>query len=76
MLIISRKLNEGLVIDGDIKVVVIGIEGNRVKLGVEAPKKVAIYREELVEAVKKENKLAGNASQAEIDFSLFQKQEE
>lgn len=71
MLIITRKVNESIVIDGNIKVVVLGIEGNRVKLGIKAPQKTGIYREELIEAVKKENQLAGNASQIDIDFNIF-----
>ncbi|WP_028307523.1 carbon storage regulator CsrA [Desulfitibacter alkalitolerans] len=71
MLIITRKINEGIVIDGDIKIVVLGIEGNRVKFGITAPRKTGVFREELIEAVKKENQLAGNASQADIDFTIF-----
>lgn len=71
MLVITRKVNEAIILDGGIKIVVIGLEGGRVKLGIEAPKDVGIYREELIEAVKNENQLAGNASQMDIDFSIF-----
>lgn len=47
MLVLSRKLNETIVIDGSIRVVVVGIRGNHVRLGIEAPDRVGIYREEL-----------------------------
>lgn len=66
MLILTRKINEGIVIGEDIKIKIVGIEGNRVKIGVEAPKRVNIVREEIVEAVKRENQLAGS-----IDFTVF-----
>lgn len=71
MLIISRKENEAIVIDGGIKIVVVAVEGNKVKLGIEAPKSVGIIREELIEAIKEENILAGKAALSNIDFSTF-----
>ncbi|KUO52790.1 MAG: hypothetical protein APF76_02320 [Desulfitibacter sp. BRH_c19] len=71
MLIISRKVNEGIVLDGDIKIVVVAVEGNKVKLGIKAPKHIGVLREELVELVKNENILAGETAVTEIDFSKF-----
>ncbi|MEW6624315.1 MAG: carbon storage regulator CsrA [Bacillota bacterium] len=71
MLIISRKVDEGLIIDGEIKIIVIGIEGNKVKLGIKAPKNITILREEVVEAVKEENRLAVEVCLEEIDFNDF-----
>lgn len=47
MLVLSRKLNEAIVIDGGIRVMVVGIRGNQVRLGFEAPLGVRIFREEL-----------------------------
>jgi carbon storage regulator len=47
MLVLSRKLGEEIVIDGSIRVKVVGIHGNRVKLGVVAPDSVAIHRQEI-----------------------------
>jgi carbon storage regulator len=47
MLVLSRKLNTTIVIDGGIRVTVVGIRGNQVRLGIEAPDRVGIYREEL-----------------------------
>jgi carbon storage regulator len=48
MLVLSRKLNETIVIDGDIRITVVGIRGKHVQLGIEAPGSVGIYREELL----------------------------
>lgn len=48
MLVLSRKLNEGIVIDGNITVTVIEVRGNRVKLGIIAPKDKVIRRDEIV----------------------------
>ena len=47
MLVLSRKLNETIIIDGDIRITVVGIRGNQVRLGIEAPDSVAILREEV-----------------------------
>lgn len=47
MLILTRKLEEAIVIDGNIVVRVLGIEDGRVKLGIAAPKNIAVLREEL-----------------------------
>jgi carbon storage regulator len=47
MLVLSRKLNETIVIDGGIRVTVLAIHGSQIRLGIEAPDQVGIYREEL-----------------------------
>lgn len=48
MLVLSRKINEKIVIDGNITVVVVSVERNKVKLGIEAPHHVDVMREELL----------------------------
>ncbi len=47
MLVLTRKENESIMIDPDIEIVVVGVRGNRVRLGINAPKHVGIYRKEL-----------------------------
>lgn len=47
MLVLSRKIGENLLIDGSIKIRVMEVKGNRVRLGIEAPSDVSIVREEL-----------------------------
>jgi carbon storage regulator len=55
MLVLTRKKDEALYIGQDIKIKIISIEGDKVKLGIEAPKHVVIHREEVFEAIKQEN---------------------
>lgn len=49
MLVLSRTLNESIIINGDIRVTVAGLRGNQVRIGIEAPDSVAIFRNELFE---------------------------
>ena len=53
MLVLSRKKNEGIVINDGITIVVVEIRGDKVRLGVEAPKEVPVHRHEIYEALKK-----------------------
>jgi len=48
MLVLSRKLNEKIVIDGNIVITVVKIDRNQVRLGIEAPGHVPVYREEIL----------------------------
>ncbi len=50
MLVLSRKPDESLVIDGGIRVTVLGVRGGQIRLGIEAPKDVRVFREELLAA--------------------------
>ena len=53
MLILTRRVGETLVIgDGEIKVTVLGVKGNQVRLGVDAPKEVAVNRQEIYDNMK------------------------
>lgn len=49
MLVLSRKLNESIIVNGNIRITVVGIRGNHVRVGIEAPGSVPIIREELRE---------------------------
>ena len=61
MLILSRKPEQSLVIQGDIIIKVLGVDGDRVKLGVIAPAGVKVVRSELLDAVRAENRAAVRA---------------
>ncbi|MEM9942894.1 MAG: carbon storage regulator CsrA [Planctomycetota bacterium] len=57
MLVLSRKKNESIVINDDITIVVVEIRGDKVRLGVEAPKEVPVHRREVYDAIKRSEKL-------------------
>ena len=56
MLVLTRKTNQSICLGEDIKVTVLGVEGDRVSLGVEAPRAVRIFRSELLEGTKTFNR--------------------
>jgi len=58
MLILSRKTDEKIKIGEDITLTIIEIRGDQVKIGVEAPKNVKVFRQEVFNAIKNENKSA------------------
>jgi len=55
MLVLSRKKNESIVINNDITIVVVEIRGDKVRLGVEAPKEVPVHRREVFDAIHRAN---------------------
>lgn len=59
MLVLSRKIGERIVIGDNITLIVAGIQGDRVRIGVEAPKEVSIHRQEVADAIKRHNEQAG-----------------
>jgi carbon storage regulator len=67
MLVLSRKMNESVIIGGDIRVMVVGVRGNQVRLGFEAPSGVRIFREELCATSKHTSE--GKTSLASADAS-------
>jgi len=60
MLVLSRKKNESIIIRDDIVVTVIEVRGDKVRLGIDAPREVAVHRQEIYEAIKQSQRL-GNA---------------
>ncbi|MEJ9281713.1 MULTISPECIES: carbon storage regulator CsrA [Ureibacillus] len=68
MLVLSRKLNESIIIGENIEVKVLSIEGDQVKLGIVAPKNIKVHRREVYESIQEQNKAALN-----IDANLIQK---
>jgi carbon storage regulator len=58
MLILTRKAEQGIVIDGRVVIRLLSIEGERVKIGIEAPRSISVLREELLGEVAGENQAA------------------
>ncbi len=66
MLILSRKINESIVIDGQIVVKIVRIDGDQVKLGIQAPSQVPVHRHEVYAEIQKNNQEALDRSQARL----------
>ena len=77
MLVLSRKTGQKLIINDNIEVVIIETRGEFVRLGINAPRSVSIYREEIYAEIKKANQQAiahNNANDIESAMKLIQKQ--
>ncbi len=65
MLILTRRVGETLKIGDDVNVTVLGVKGNQVRIGVDAPKHVAVHREEIYDRIHNEQKAAGGQGDSE-----------
>jgi carbon storage regulator len=66
MLILTRRVGETLMIGDDVTVTVLGVKGNQVRIGVNAPKDIAVHREEIYERIKREQE-SGIEGQANLE---------
>jgi len=69
MLILTRRVNETLNIGDNIQVTVLGVKGNQVRIGINAPRDVAVHREEIYLRIKREEnaKLGGGSVEQEVE---------
>ncbi len=58
MLVLARKINESIMINDSVEVIVIDIKGDQIKIGINAPKDIKIYRKEVYDEIIKQNKAA------------------
>ncbi|MBU0729641.1 MAG: carbon storage regulator CsrA [Proteobacteria bacterium] len=66
MLVLARKIGEAIAIQDDIKIKVLEIKGGQVKLGIEAPKHLAVHREEIYQQILEENRKAAMEAPQDI----------
>ncbi len=71
MLALSRKKNEAIVINNNIEITVLEVKGEQVKLGIQAPKEVPVYRKEVYLQIQEANKAAMSATSADALAGLF-----
>lgn len=68
MLILARRKGEAIQIGNEIEIKILSIQGDQVKIGIEAPKTVEVYRKEIYEQIQEENKQAATSSMNVLDF--------
>lgn len=67
MLVLSRKVGESIVIGNDVTVTIVEFRGDQVRLGVQAPRSVQVYREELYAEVSRQNRAAADIDMSDLD---------
>ena len=60
MLVLTRRINETLLIGDDVKITVLGVKGNQIRLGIDAPKDVTVHREEVYNRIQADKDNRGN----------------
>ena len=60
MLVLSRKRDESIIISDNIVITIVDIRGDKVRIGIDAPKEVPVHRQEVYDAIQRENKQAAN----------------
>jgi carbon storage regulator len=75
MLILTRRVNETLNIGDDVQVTVLGVKGNQVRIGINAPRDVAVHREEIYLRIKREERLKqGGDTEVDVEAEAEEKQ--
>lgn len=65
MLILTRRVGESIIVGDNVTITVLGIKGNQIRLGVNAPKEVSVHREEIYQRIKQEKKVVEGDGAAE-----------
>ena len=63
MLVLSRKVNQSIMVGDNVRVVVVAVDRDQVKLGIEAPREIAVHRSEIYEEIQRSNRSAAAAQQ-------------
>lgn len=65
MLILTRRVGETLKVGNDVDVTVLGVKGNQIRIGIKAPKNVAVHREEIFDRIQREAELAARSDHSQ-----------
>lgn len=66
MLVLTRKVNQSIVIGDDVEVVVLDVRGEQIRLGIKAPKNVSVHRKEIYDQIQGENKSASEVRPEDV----------
>ena len=66
MLVLTRKVNQSIIIGDDVEIVVLEVRGEQVRIGIKAPKTVGVHRKEIYEQIKDENVAASEVNPEDI----------
>ncbi len=64
MLILTRRVGESLIVGDDVTLTVLGVKGNQIRIGVDAPKEISVHRKEIYERIQQEKLGGGNIAEA------------
>ena len=67
MLVLSRQRDETIMIGDDVQVTIVDIRGDKVRLGITAPREIQVHRKEVYDAIKRENQQAAGLSPSEVN---------
>ena len=70
MLVLTRKTNQSIMIGDDVEVSVLSIVGDKVRIGIDAPRHIPLFRKEVYREIRQETLAAGSSERAEVDEAL------
>jgi carbon storage regulator len=70
MLVLTRKLSQSIMIGDDIEVSVLSISGDKVRIGIQAPREIPVFRNEVYREIREQRMAAGSSARAEVEEEL------
>ncbi|MHB1551227.1 MAG: carbon storage regulator CsrA [Vulcanimicrobiaceae bacterium] len=69
MLVLSRKVNQSIMVGDNVRIVVVGVDRDQVKLGIEAPREISVHRSEIYEEIQRANLSAASAAKMQTEVT-------